>query len=71
MKTVKVRVAVAVDPAGNWSAYGYGQPGIAHDAHMDIARDGLRHSANAAHFWITATLLVPEVQEVAASVEIP
>lgn len=68
MKTVKVRIAVAVDPKGLWSASGWsfnGRPMI--EEPMDIAIDGVGEGE--ARYWITAEIPVPEVREVEGVVE--
>lgn len=68
MKTVKVRVAVAVDPTGKWNASGWnadnGEP--VEDA-MDIAIEGVGEGAT--RYWLEAELPVPEVQTVTAKIE--
>lgn len=56
MKTVKVRIAVAVDPFGNWCAAGWN----------GTTEDKLRHNASEnvdsgeRIYWLTAELEVPE-----------
>jgi len=65
MKTVKVRIAVLVDPKGAWAAYGGN--GISDATAMDNCLDGV--GDNDARFWLTAELPVPEAQEIAATVE--
>lgn len=60
MKTVKVRIAVAVGPDGDWSAYGWKG---ARDGHaMVTATDTVCEGAS--RYWITAELPIPEVLEV-------
>jgi hypothetical protein len=65
MKTVKVRIAVAVDRNGNWSASGY-------DGHekndpfsnvIDVLEPG------EARYWVTAELSLPHCEEVQGEVE--
>ena len=62
MKTVKVRIAVAVDPYGNWNASGWlnrdGQ--IAEGEAMSIAMDGVKEGE--AKYWVEAELPIPEPQ---------
>ena len=64
MKTVKVRIAVAVDPDGKWSAYGC--PG-ADETDMDIAVDAV--APGEARYWVTAELPIPAEIDVAGAVE--
>lgn len=74
MRTVKVRIAVAVDPKGRW--YGHGQGGenqlsfpMNHDELLETV-DMEECGPNEALFWLTAELPVPEVTEVAAKMEV-
>lgn len=68
-KRVKVRVAVAVDPSGNWAAYGFSRTDDspadkeAWEVVLDIVEDG------EARYWVTAELPVPEMVETAGAVE--
>jgi hypothetical protein len=64
-KTVKVRIAVAIDPTGTWSSSGYS--GFEGDKAMDYAAECLGPGEN--RFWLTAELPVPEIPEIAAVVE--
>lgn len=64
-KTVKVRIAVAVDPTGCWNSAGGGS--LSDSDAMEFAAEVLE--TGEAHFWLTAELPVPEVTEVAATVE--
>jgi hypothetical protein len=60
-KTVKVRIAVAVDPEGNWNSCGWSD--APSDKSMtDIAADMVGDGE--AHFWLTAELPIPVVREV-------
>lgn len=66
MKTVKVRIAVAVGSDGDWIASGWKD-----------ARDSLVMGAvigdvgeDASRYWITAELPIPEVPTIAGSVEV-
>lgn len=69
MSTVKIRIAVAVDPKGRWYAHGQSTDSGApfpsnHDELLetvDIAECG----PNEALFWVTAELPIPETAEVA------
>ena len=63
-KTVKVRIAVAVDPKGHWQASGWRDAGEeVWDCVLDCVDDG------EARFWITAELPIPESIEVQGKVE--
>lgn len=64
MKTVKVRIAVSVDPKGNWGSSGSsGQDEAeAHSWTVDLLQDG------EARYWIEAELPVPEIATVQATV---
>ena len=66
MKTVKVRIAVAVGSDGDWSACGWkgDRDGDAMDTVIDAVGD------NASPYWITAELPIPEAQTIAGSVEV-
>lgn len=62
-KTVKVRIAVAVDRRGEWaaagwSAYGGGEPVDVLDGHLEELECGERF------YWVEAQLEVPEVEVV-------
>lgn len=66
MKTVKVRIAVAVDADGVWKAIGYS--GARHERDMiAFAQDAVGDVA--ANYWVTAELLIPEPQVVQGKVE--
>ena len=65
-RTVKVRIAVAVDKTGCWSASGWltdNEESAGKEA-MDICRDGVQDGE--ARYWLTATLEVPEERTVEA-----
>lgn len=64
-KTVKIRIAVAVDPSGDWNAYGGGS--MKDKDAMEFATEVL--SNGEARYFLTAELPVPEVAEVVACVE--
>lgn len=66
MKTVKVRIAVAVDSSGFWSAYG--RKGVHDDYAICTVIDDVDKCANS--FWVTAELTVPETQTVPGTVEV-
>jgi hypothetical protein len=59
-KTVKVRIAVAVDPEGDWNATGWrGRDGEPVDEEaMEIVADNLNPGER--RFWVEAELPVPE-----------
>jgi hypothetical protein len=70
--TVKVKIAVAVDPKGRWYAYGSGDAGGLlypqnHDELLETV-DIDQCGPNEALFWVSAELPVPAVQEVAGEV---
>jgi hypothetical protein len=56
---VKIRVAVAVDEAGNWNSCGWGGPKSppAYSEQMDIAVDGV--DAGEARYWLEAEVDLP------------
>lgn len=66
-KTVKVRIAVAVNAEGDWSACGWPNPSAAGDM-MGMALDSLDADGAVSEFWITAELPVPETCDVAGAV---
>lgn len=59
MKTVRVKIAVAIDPTGNWNSSGWSNNGVPviKDA-MDIAVDGVGDGEQ--RYWIEADIPVPE-----------
>lgn len=65
MKTVKVKIAVAVDPDGDWNANGWSS---ADDdiMMMDLVVDTLKDGE--ARYWVEAELPVPETQSVQGQV---
>jgi hypothetical protein len=67
-RTVKVRIAVAVDPTGDWNSCGYKTSDKGdEDGVMQICVDTL--GSGEARYWLTAELEVPEAKEVVATVE--
>ena len=64
-KTVKVRIAVAVDPSGNWESCGW--RGSSDEEAMDVAVESVGTSE--ARYLVTAELPIPEAVEVAGKVE--
>ena len=62
-KTVTVRIAVAVDPSGDWSASGWKD---AKDA-MGCAVESI--GVGEARYWVTAELPIPQAPEVEGKVE--
>lgn len=73
-RTVKVRIAVAVDPKGRWYAGGSGDGDEVlfprnHDELLEVV-DIDQCGPNESLFWVTANLLVPEVAEVEADVQV-
>ena len=73
-RTVKVRVAVAVDSEGWWSARGWLVPG---HLSRDGAEESMRYVVEASVgpdsvvHWLTADLPIPEPAEVEATVRRP
>jgi len=63
-KTVKVRIAVAVDPSGEWSATGWHE--ASDELMMECARDSVADGE--ALYWLEAELAIPEPETVQASV---
>lgn len=71
MKTVKVRIAVAVDAAGDWSACGWQvhTPGAREKQEADMLSMAAEPLASGeARYWIEAEVPVPEVQTVPGTV---
>lgn len=52
MKTVKVRIAVAVDPEGKWNACGWSD--MDEDRAMELACEPLQEGED--RYWVTAEL---------------
>ena len=65
MKTIKVRVAVAVDPSGTWNALGWsgGSDGVVMTACVEHLAEG------EARYWLEAELPIPEVPVIKAEVQ--
>lgn len=64
MKNVKVRVAVAVDPTGGWSAMG---------SSVLPEKDAIGFAAECVepgevYYWLNAELPIPEIPEIEAEV---
>jgi hypothetical protein len=68
-RTVKVRVAVAVDPDGAWNASGWGNADGPVDAQMamEIACESVGTGEN--RFWLEVEVPIPETRSVTPSVE--
>lgn len=62
-KTVKCRIALAVDPKGQWCAGGYATTKIAEDG-MDYILDGL--DAGEARYYVEVEVSIPEVPTIQA-----
>lgn len=62
MKTVKVKIALAVDSDGKWNASGWSNPdGTPNTTNsMDIAVDGVAEGES--RYWIELEVPVPEVK---------
>lgn len=65
MATVKVRIAVAVTPEGEWNACGW-SGAESDDDKMSICVDSL--ASGEKRYWLEAELEVPSVDVVQASV---
>lgn len=75
MKTVKVRIAVAVDPKGRWCTHGNGEleAGLLYPKNHDELLETIdldQCGPSEALFWLTAELPIPEPVEVAAKTEV-
>ena len=69
MKTVKVRIAVAVDTQGNWASSGWSEKGDQVDINeymADIARECVGEGE--ALYWVEAEIPMPEVQTIQGDV---
>lgn len=64
MGKVKVRVAVAVDPTGNWNASGC--KALPNEETMQLAVEPLWDGE--ARYWLEAELDIPEVKTLTANV---
>jgi hypothetical protein len=58
MKTVKVRIAVAVDSDGDWNAFG--RSGVS-DLHLVGVVKSSVASVTEAHYFVEAELAIPDV----------
>ena len=64
-RTTRVRILVAVDPAGNWS--GFGMPGDDYvSAKRNIYIDDLEEGER--YYWVEADVPVPEIETVTGRV---
>ena len=64
MSKVKVRIAVAVDPSGDWNSAGWS--GGSDDNMMSCACDTVANGE--ARYWLEAELAIPETPTVHADV---
>jgi len=71
MTTVRVRIAVAVDPQGNWNAAGWKVHGHQPEERefLFCALEGLDSSEESC-FWVEADLPIPEIQTVQGEVKV-
>jgi hypothetical protein len=73
MRTVKVKIAVAVDPQGRWYAHGSGGKDFQfpenHDELLETV-DTDQCGPNEKLYWITAELIVPQIETVAGETTI-
>ena len=59
MKTIKIKIAVAIDASGKWSASGWGvENKPCKDVPMDIAVEGVKEGGR--RYWVEAEIEVPE-----------
>jgi hypothetical protein len=65
MRKVRVRIAVAVDPDGNWNSCGWSSGDD--EQKLEIATEDLQHGES--RYWLTAELEVPDVAEIQAEIE--
>ena len=62
MKTVKVKIALAIDPEGRWAVAGWSDADL-DDLHS-FAIDHI--STGEARYWLTADVPIPETNELEA-----
>lgn len=62
MKTLKVKIALEIDPEGNWHAYGYPNA----ESWME-AMDSFDFLDNSVRYWIEAEVPVPDAEPVIIS----
>lgn len=67
-KTVKVRIAAAINTIGTWSAYGDSEVSDPEEM-MEFACESLSDLSAVSCYWITAELPIPDVQEIKGVVE--
>lgn len=65
-KTVRVRIAVAVDPSGDWSACGWA--GSEDDDKRGIASDTV--GEHEAIYWLEADLPIPEQRRIEPTITV-
>lgn len=61
---VTVRIAVAVDPSGDWNSSGWGS--ASDTQKMDLAVETV--GSGERRYWLTAELEVPKIQDVPAAI---
>lgn len=67
-KTIDVRIPAVIGSDGRWAAYGY--PGAMNDPDWPMVEEVADNGGSAGYYkrvWITATLELPEPEEVAAT----
>jgi len=64
MPTVRVRIAVAVDPDGDWNSCGW--KGGGDENAMEICTESI--GSGEARYWLEADLPVPEIATIQAAV---
>jgi hypothetical protein len=73
MASVRVKIAVAVDPTGRWYAHSYGDAEAVaypdnHDEMLEFVDVVEQCGPSEAWFWVTAELPIPEPKEVAGEI---
>lgn len=67
-KQVKVRIAVCVDPTGDWSSAGWKT--TQEDELMGVAEEGVNNDGYTL-YWVEATLDIPEHGKAVEGVAVP
>jgi len=75
MKTIKIRIPIAVDSEGNYNAVAWGGPQFASggadpDDLVSSTREGLEPHGPETVVWVSAEIPLPEESEVVGNVEI-
>lgn len=73
MSTKTIRIPMIVDANGKWCAYGYSSLAADEEPDWDMMEDvadAVNHLVNPQRKWVTATVSLPETEEVRGEEEL-